>query len=97
MSHEHEFSIEALERISRHLDVYKSNETMRREDTLRRIEIKKMFNELSGSKESSSSTMENANFNEVSKIVILYHIFISNLLCFKHYSVVMTCIFVVLT
>ena len=56
-----------------------------------------MFNELSGSKESSSSTMENANFNEVSKIVILYHILITYLLFFKHYSVDMTCIFVVLT
>ena len=65
MSHEHELSIEALERISCHLDVYKSNETKRREYMLRRIEIKKMFNELSGSKESSSSTMENANFNKV--------------------------------
>jgi len=97
VSHEHELSIEVVERISHHLDVYKSNEIKRYEDTWRMIDLKKMFNELCGSNESSSSTMENTNFNEVSKIVILYHILITYLLFFKHYSVDMTCIFVVLT
>jgi hypothetical protein len=103
VSHEHELSIEALERISHRLDVYKTNETKRHEETLRWIEIKKLFRDSSGSNEISPSNMDNNNIpfndyvNEVSKIVFLYHNFISNLLFFKHYNVDMTCIFVVLT
>lgn len=57
MNYEHELSSEALERIAGHLDAYKSKDIKRREDTLRRIELKKMFNELHCSKEGSSSTI----------------------------------------
>ena len=75
MSHEHELSAEALEIISHRLDVYRSNKMKRREDTSRRIEIKKMFNVLTCSNEGSSSTMDNTSgayndcVNKVSEIV----------------------------
>ena len=77
MNHEHELSIEALERISHCLDVYKSNEMKRREDTSRRIEMKKTFNELKTSNEGSSSTMDNTSgasndcVNEVSDSILI--------------------------
>ena len=57
MNYEHELSSEDLERIARHLDAYKSKDIKRRDDTSRRIEIKKMFNELDCSNERSSSTI----------------------------------------
>ena len=59
-----------------------------------------MLNGLNVCYESSCSNVDNTSNVDVSILEDHfqgYHISISNLLCFKHYCVVMTCIFVVLT
>ena len=93
MNHEHELSSEALERISGHLDAYKSNEMRRCQETSRRIEIKKMFNELSCYNEGSSSTMGNTCgayndcANEVSEKISLFKTILMSKLLFSNFVV----------
>ena len=93
MNHEHELSSEALERILSRLDAYKSNEMKRCQETSRRIEIKKMLNELTCYNEGSSSTMDNTSgayndcANEVTEKISLFKTILISKLLFSDFVV----------